>query len=204
MDVKNAFLHGDLKEEIYMSPPPGMFTTPSSETSAGIVLLLVYVDDIVIIGSDTELIKQLQQHLNASFHMKDLGPLQYFLGLEVQIIPTGTLLYQHKYTQELISLASLQSGNFVLTSLEVNLKFRQEEGELLSDSSLYRQLVGSLNYLTITHPDISFAVQHVSQFMRAPRHLHLAAVRRNIRYLKGTSTRGLFFSKESSLQLVGV
>ncbi|KAF5447355.1 hypothetical protein F2P56_032912 [Juglans regia] len=247
MDVKNAFLHGDLKEEIYMSPPPGMFTTPSSKvcrlrqslyglkqtprawfdkfcstllafrftqsqfdsslfllkTSVEIVLLLVYVDDIVITGSNTELIKQLQQNLKAFFHMKDLGPLQYFLGLEVQITPTGTLLHQHKYTQELISLASLQSGNSVLTPLEVNLKLRQEEGELLSDPSLYQQLVGSLNYLTITCHDIFFSVQHVSQFMQAPQHLHLAVVRRIIRYLKGTSTRGLFFSKESSLQLVG-
>ncbi|XP_041009507.1 uncharacterized mitochondrial protein AtMg00810-like [Juglans microcarpa x Juglans regia] len=153
MDVKNAFLHGDLKEEIYMSPPPGMFATPSSKfdsslflrkTSAGIVLLLVYVDDI--------------------------------------LTPTGTLLHQHKYTQDIISLGGLQSGNFVFTPLE---------------------LVGSLNYLTITRPDISFAVQQVSQFMRAPRHLHLAAARCILRYLKGTATRGLFFHKESSLQLMG-
>ncbi|KAF5475035.1 hypothetical protein F2P56_006882, partial [Juglans regia] len=113
------------------------------------------------------------------------------------------LLHQHKYTQDVISLGGLQSGNSVFTPLEVNLKLRQEEGELLSDPSLYRQLVGSLNYLTITRPDISFAVQQVSQFMQAPRHLHLAAVRRILRYLKGTSTRRLFFPKESSLQLVG-
>ncbi|XP_041010738.1 uncharacterized mitochondrial protein AtMg00810-like [Juglans microcarpa x Juglans regia] len=150
-----------------MSPPPGMFATPSSETSAGIVLLLVYVDDIVIIGSDIELIKQLQQHLKASFHMKDLGLLQYFLGLEVQLTPTGTLLHQHKYTLDVISLGGLQSGNLVFTPLEVNLKLRQE-GELLSDPSLYWQLVGSLNYLMITRPDISFAVQQVSQFMYLP------------------------------------
>ncbi|KAF5453788.1 hypothetical protein F2P56_023508 [Juglans regia] len=135
--------------------------------------------------------------------MKDLGPLQYFLGLEVQFTPTGTLLHQHKYTQDVISLGGLQSSNSVFTPLEVNLKLRQEEGEFLSDPSLYWQLVGSLNYLTITRPDISFAVQQVSQFMQAPRHLHLAAVRRILRYLKGTSTCGLFFHKESSLQLVG-
>ena len=149
-----------------MSPPPGMFNTPSSEvcrlrrslyglkqaprawfdkfhstllafhfiqsqfdsslflrkTSTRIMLLLVYVDDIVITGSDTELLKHLQKHLQDSFHMKDLGPLQYFLGLEVQINQTGILLHQHKYTEKVISLAGLQLGNYVLTPLEVNVK----------------------------------------------------------------------------------
>jgi hypothetical protein len=122
----------------------------------------------VIAGSDVALLTQLQQHLKASFYMTDLGHLQYFIGLEVQLTPTGTLLHQHKYTEEVISLAGLQLGNSVLTSLEVNLKLRHKEGDLLSNPSLYRQLVKSLNYLTITRPDISFAVQQVSQFMQAP------------------------------------
>jgi len=93
-------------------------------------------------------------------------------------------------------------GSSVPTPLEVNLKLHQEEDDLLSDPLLYRQLVGSLNYLTITRPDISFIVQQVSQFMQAPRNLHLVIVRRIIQYLKGTSTHRLFFPKESSLQLV--
>ncbi|KAM7530049.1 hypothetical protein LguiB_033459 [Lonicera macranthoides] len=246
MDVKNAFLHGDLKEEIYMLPPPGLFTNPSNEvcrlkrslyglkqaprawfekfrttllnfqftqsqydsslflkrTATGIVVLLVYVDDIVITGSDSQSIGELQQHLKSIFHMKDLGLLHYFLGLEVHSCSTGMLLHQHKYTQEILTLAGLQFGNSVLTPLEVNLKLRQTEGDLLPDPSLYRQLVGSLNYLTITRPDISFAVQQVSQFMQAPRHSHLAAVRRILRYLKGTSGRGLYFPNENSLQLM--
>ena len=78
------------------------------------------------------------------------------------------------------TLAGLQMDNSVLTPMEVNFKLRQEDDELLSDPSLYRQLVRSLNYLMITCPDISFAVQQVSQFIQAPRHLHLAAVRRII------------------------
>ncbi|XP_073223472.1 secreted RxLR effector protein 161-like [Cicer arietinum] len=90
-------------------------------------------------------------------------------------------------------MAGLQSANPVDTPLEVNVKYHRDEGDLLSDPLLYRQLVGSLNYLTITRPDISFAVQQVSQFMHSPRHLHLVAVRRIIRYLLGTSQRGLFF-----------
>ncbi|XP_042944752.1 uncharacterized mitochondrial protein AtMg00810-like [Carya illinoinensis] len=123
----------------------------------------VYVDDIVITGSNSHLIERLQQHLKTTFHMKDLGPLQYFLGLELC----------------------------------------RDEGDILSDPSLYRQLVGSLNYLTITRPDISFAVQQVCQFMQAPRQSHLTAVRRIIRYLKGTFGRGLSFPTKNSLQLTG-
>jgi len=142
MDVKNAFLHGDLKEDIYMTPPPGLFSSPSSavymlkqslyglkqaprawfekfrftllrlsfvqsqydsslfqcKTSAGLILLLVYVDDIVITGTDSILIGNLKQNLQASFHMKDLGSLTYFLGLEVHTDSSGIFLNQWKYT----------------------------------------------------------------------------------------------------------
>lgn len=72
----------------------------------------------------------------------------------------------------------------------------------MPDPLLYRQLVGNLNYLTITRPDISFAVQQVSQFMHSPRHLHMAAVHRIVCYLKGTSHRGLFFPANTSLTLL--
>ena len=134
--------------------------------------------------------------------MKDLGPLTYFLGLEVHTESFSIFLNQHKYTQELIAFAGLQDTSSVDTPMEVNTKYRQEEGDLLSDPTLYRQLVGSLNYLTITRSDISFSVQQVSQFMQAPRHLHFAVVRRIIRYLRGSSRRGLFFPRGIPLRLV--
>jgi hypothetical protein len=203
MDVKNAFLHGDLKENIYMAPPPGMFTHPYDkicwlkrslyglkqaprawfekfrtthlklkfiqsqydsslflqQTTTGIVALLVYMDDIIITGSDIPLIEDLQRSLNSEFHMKNLGHLHYFLGLQVHSMSNGISLHQNKYTQEILILGSLESGNSVLTPLEINLKLCQNDGDLLPDPSIYRQLVGSLNYLTITRPDISFAVQ---------------------------------------------
>jgi len=120
----------------------------------------------VITGSDSQLIEQLRQQLKSSFHMKNLGPLQYFLGLEAQHCPSSILLHQHKYTQELLSLIGLLDANSVLTPMEVNLKLHHENGDLLPHPSMYRQLVGSLNYLIITRPHISFTIQQVSQFMQ--------------------------------------
>ena len=84
--------------------------------------------------------------------------------------------------------------------MEVNLKLHHENGGLLPDPSMYRQLVGSLNYLTITQLDISFVVQQVSQFMQALCQTHLAAMRRLLRYLKRTSGCGLLFSSGTPLQ----
>ena len=125
--------------------------------------------------------------------MKDLGSLTYFLGLEVHTESSGIFLNQHKYTQDLIALVGLQDTSSMDTPMEVNTKYHQEVGDLLSDPTMYRQLVGSLNYLTITRPDISFAIHLVSQFMQAPCHIHFTIVRRIIQYLWGSSRRGLFY-----------
>ncbi|PNX61747.1 hypothetical protein L195_g060815, partial [Trifolium pratense] len=116
---------------------------------------------MVITGSDLASIQRLKQQLQSAFHMKDLGTLHYFLGLEVHSTSKGILLHQHKYATDLISMAGLESANSVDTPLEVNVKYHRDDGDLLPDPLLYRQLVGSLNYLTITRPDISFAVQQV-------------------------------------------
>jgi len=134
--------------------------------------------------------------------MKDLAQLIYFLELEVHHRSNGIFLKQQKYIQDLIKLASLAETTSVDTPIEVNVKYRKDEGDLLPDPTLYQRLVGSLIYLTTTRPDISYVVHQVSQFMSSSRHLHFAAVRRIIRYLKGSSTRGLFFPKASSLQLM--
>lgn len=169
---------------------------------SGIVLILVYVDDIIITGTDCGLITKLQQQLHATFHTKDLGQLTYFLGLEVHHRANGIFVNQHKYIQDLITLAGLEDTSSVDTPMEVNVKYRKNEGDLLDDPTLYRRLVGSLIYLTTTRPDISYVVHQVIQFMSSPRHLYLAAVRHIIHYLRGSPTRGLFFPTDSSLQLV--
>jgi len=165
------------------------------------VILLVYVDDIIVTGSNQETITTIKQLLHSTFHMKDLGQLTYFLGLEVQFQQNDIFITQHKYTQDLIQLVGLTTATTVDTPIEVNVKLRQDDGELLQDPTLYRKLVGSLIYLTITRPDISFFVHTVRKFMQNPRHLHLTAVQRIIKYLLITPSYGLFFPTGATIQL---
>lgn len=133
--------------------------------------------------------------------MKDLGHLKYFLGLEVAFSSRGYLLSQFKYASDLITRARLTDDKVVDTPLELNVKMRPTYDEPLSDPTHFRQLVGSFISLTISRPDIAHAVHVVSQFMTAPRTVHLAAVHRIIKYIRGTLSRVLFLPSTSSLQL---
>ena len=133
--------------------------------------------------------------------MKDLDPLNYFLGLEVSSSADGYYLTQAKYTSDMISRASIIDSKIVDTPIEYNYRLNSYDGESLSDATIYRQLVGSLIYLTVTRPDISYAVHVVSQFMATPRSSHYAVVLIILRYLKGTIFDGFHFSSHSSLTL---
>ena len=170
-------------------------------SSHGITILLLYVDDMIITGDDMQSIQNLKHFLGRQFEIKDLGPLIYFLGLEVYSSADGYYLTHAKYTFDLISQASIINSKIIDTPIKYNCRLNSHDGESLSDATLYGQLVGSLIYLTITHPDISYAVHIVSQFMTSPRSPHYAAVFKILLYLKGTLFDGLHFSSYFSLTL---
>ncbi|XP_028127340.1 uncharacterized protein LOC114323868 [Camellia sinensis] len=146
MDVKNAFLNGDLIEKVYMQPPPGSSVPPSK------------VYDMIITGDDTVGISSLKQFLNLQFEMKDLGLLNYFLSLEISYDPSGYFLSQAKYTSDLLARAGLTDYKTASTPVDPQTRLTPLDGHLLSNATLYRQLVGSLVYLTITHPNITYVV----------------------------------------------
>ncbi|GKV01836.1 hypothetical protein SLEP1_g14354 [Rubroshorea leprosula] len=167
----------------------------------GMILLLLYVDDMIITRDDISGICELKHFFNQKFKMKDLGPLSYFLGLEVTSSNDGYLLSQAKYASDLISRAGLIDSKIASTPLEPNARLTPMDGFPLRDPTVYQQLVGSLVYLTITRLNIAYAVHIVSQFMATPRSTHYAIVLHIIHYVKGTLFLELHFSTHSSLVL---
>ena len=165
------------------------------------ILLLLYVDDMIITGDDLNGIQELKVFLNQQFKMKDLGHFSYFLGLDITHSINGLYITQVKYASEILSQAGLTDSKTVDTPVELNAHLTPTEGKLLSNPSLYKRLVGSLVYLTVTRLDISYVVHQVSQYLFAPRLTHYAAVLRILRYLKGTLFHGLFYSAQSPLVL---
>ncbi|KAL5820713.1 hypothetical protein ACOSQ3_022595 [Xanthoceras sorbifolium] len=117
---------------------------------------------MIITGDDSAGIRSLQHFFSQHFEMKALGILSYFLGLEVTSSSDGYYLSQPKYASDLLTKAGVTDNKTVSTPLEYNAKFTPLDGEPISDVTRYRQLVGSLIYLTVTHPDISHALGMVT------------------------------------------
>ncbi|KAM1486966.1 hypothetical protein ACFX2I_001086 [Malus domestica] len=165
-----------------------------------IIYLLIYVDDILITGNNTAYLSQFIMQLRTHFAMKYLGLLHYFLGMEVSRTPSAFYLTQSKYILELLQKTNMADAKPISTPVPSGKRLSLYEGEPLSDGSSFRSVVGALQYLLFTRPDIAYAVNQVCQFMHSPTTAHWAAVKRILRYLKGTHDHGLLY-KPSPLTL---
>ncbi|XP_014751751.1 uncharacterized protein LOC106865674 [Brachypodium distachyon] len=157
------------------------------------IYMLIYVDDIVIASSCSKASAHLLQQLQAAFPIKDLGPLRYFLGIEATATSGGMNLCQQKYAADLLHRAHMEHCRPVSTPMAVQDPLAHDVGTPLQDEDVfrYRSMVGGLQYLTMTRPDISFAVNKVCQYLAAPTDTHWEAVKRILRYVKGTMTTGI-------------
>lgn len=155
----------------------------------------------MVTGSNIDEVTVLKKHLHASFGIKDLGHLHYFLGFEVTYLAEGISLSQRKFTQDLLLDTGFLTSKSVATPLPLHCKLSPEEGELLQDPSYYRTIIGKLNFLTHSRPDLSYTVQTLSQFMQSPRTSHLQALEHTLRYLKGTSGQGILLQADGPLLL---
>ncbi|XP_062114249.1 uncharacterized mitochondrial protein AtMg00810-like [Humulus lupulus] len=170
---------------------------------AKITVFLVYVDNFIITGDDEAEIRQTKENLSVRFQMKELGELKHFLGLEVDRTEEGLFLCQQKYAKELLQMFGMLECKPISTPMEANAKLCAHEGKDLQDGAMYRQLVGSLIYLTLTRPDISYAVGVASRYMKQPKKPHLEAVRQMLRYVKDTINYGLLYKKGDEIKIVG-
>lgn len=195
LDVNNAFLHGDLYEDVYMKPPEGFSVDPSlvcklkkslyglkqssrqwfaklttellhqgfdqskndyslfiKRTPTSITIAAMYVDDIILTGDDMSSNQKLKAHLHRVFSIKDLEALNYFLGIKVTRNTEGIFLSQRRFATELIKESRISPTKLMATPLPVNRKLQASNSPLYSNPTLYRSLVGKLNFLTHTRP----------------------------------------------------
>ena len=135
--------------------------------------------------------------------MKDLGLMHYFLGLEVWQKPSEIFLTQRKYAVDILQRFGMQDSKSMSVPMTTNLTklWDSASSSQSVDSTLYRQLIGSLMYLVHTRPDICYTVNALSQFMSDPKHIHLVAAKHVLRYVRGTITYGLRYTSSSGVLL---
>ncbi|XP_074270623.1 uncharacterized protein LOC141594507 [Silene latifolia] len=174
LDVNNAFIHGDLEEEVYMRIPQGFERKGQNRST-----------------------------LDKHFGIKDLGRLKYFLGIEVAHGTEGLFLNQRKYALGIIEEAGMSGAKPVNTPMLQHHQLELAKSDLLKDAMKYRRLVGRLVYLTITRPDLVYSVHMLSRFVSEPRKEHWDAALRVVRYVKMNPSKGISLSRGSNLELRG-
>ncbi|XP_056690240.1 uncharacterized mitochondrial protein AtMg00810-like [Spinacia oleracea] len=173
----------------------------TKETESDLTVILVYVDDLIVAGTNLNEINAAKAFLSSQFHMKDMGELRYFLGIEVDRTDDGIFLSQKKYTLDLLEEYGLSQCKALKLPMDSHQKLAADIGESLPHPEVYQQLVGKLIYLTITRPDIAYTVHVLSKFMHAPTSIHLQAAKRVLRYLLGAPGQGILLASKSSAHL---
>ncbi|XP_068331609.1 uncharacterized mitochondrial protein AtMg00810-like [Pyrus communis] len=158
-----------------------------------VVVLLLYVDDIILSRDDETKVQAVINQLTSEFDMKDLGLLHYFLGLQIEYQTHGLFMHQSKHVSDLLKKTNMLDSKPCTTPCHPNHKLLNHGSPPFLDSGLYRSIVGALQYLTFTRPDIAYSVNQVSQFMHSPLESHFVAVKRILQYLRGSMSLGLCF-----------
>ena len=160
-----------------------------------ISILIFYVDDIMLIGDDLEVLADLKRRMAQDFEIKELVMLKHFLGMEFARSKEGIFVNQRKYILDLLKETGLLGCKAVETPIEANLRLDPTKIENVNDRERFQKLVEKLIYLSHTCPNIAFAVSRASQFMHSLGQEHFDVAYRILRYLKGTLGKGLMFCK---------
>jgi hypothetical protein len=167
-----------------------------------VLIISLYVDDLIYTGNDELMVSKFKDSMKHEFDMTDLGKIRYFLGLEVLQKSTGVFINQKKYASEVLQRFEMDRSNSVHNPIFPGCKLVKDEGGVKVDKTHFKQMVGSLIYLTATRSDIMFVVSLISRYMENPTEFHLQMAKRVLRYLKGTLDFGIFYKKGGNNELV--
>lgn len=172
------------------------YTLYTKVTENTITLVLIYVDDILISGNSKEEI------LSSDFHIKDMGPVSYFLGLEIDRSNVRFFISQRKYVLDLLKEFGMMTSTPLRLPWDAPISLTPDKGDSLPDPHCYQRLLGKLIYLTITRPDLSFPVHNLAQYIQRPTNVHMQAARRILRYLLTNPAQGILLASSIAAQLI--
>ena len=168
-----------------------------------LLIISIYVDDMLVTGSNTRMISEFKKEMADVFEMSYLGHMTYFLGMEISQSSTGIFISQRKYAFDLLKKFKMDRSKAISTPLVQNEKLSKVDKGDEVDPSYYRSLVGSLLYLTSSRPDLMFATSVLSRYMQSPRQIHLRATKRVLRYFKGNYDFGILYTPNENGYLQG-
>nr|GEX70429.1 retrotransposon protein, putative, unclassified [Tanacetum cinerariifolium] len=193
LDVKTAFLHGMLKEDVYVCQPEGFI---DADHPSHVYKLKKALYELKYIQLFSDLMK-------SRFEMSMMGEMTFFLGLHVNQSPCGIFINQSNYMLEVLKKYGMESCDPVGTPIEIKDKLNLDQNGTPVDATKYHSMIGALMYLTSSRPDIVHATCLCARYQDKPTEKHLKEVKRIFRYLRGTVNTGLWYTKDSSFELTG-
>ena len=159
------------------------------------LVVSLYVDDMLVTGSNVRLLVEFKMEMQDVFEMSDLSIMNYFLGMEIYQCSLGTFISQRKYVVDILKEFKIESCKEVATPLAQNEKISKNDGEKLEEPYAYRSLIGSLLYLIATRPDLMFPTGLLSRFMSSPSNVHMGVATSVLKYVRGTTNLGIWYLK---------
>jgi hypothetical protein len=168
-----------------------------------VLIISLYVDDLIVTGSNIQQVEEFKQKMMQVFEMTDLGLMSFFLGMEIKQSKEEIFICQKKYAKEILKKFHMENCKPITSPMNQKDQFSKEDGTARVDEEKFRSLIGCLLYLTATGPNILYARSLLSCFMHSPSEMHMRAAKRIMRYIKGTYSFGVKFLKCQELRLHG-